>query len=54
MSDFFVEETRKSNHKFSNWTKEDELMIWNYAVTRTPSSSFLEKYYIKTFVSVQE
>ena len=46
-AEFLVQEARKNNHFYENWEQEDAALIWNYPVTKTQSSSFVQKYYFK-------
>ena len=46
-AEFFVQEARKNNHRYENWEEEDAALIYNYPVTKTPTSSFVQKYYFK-------
>lgn len=43
-SDFFVEEARKCNHKFTSEEDEDAALIYNYQPTKT-SGSFVQEYF---------
>lgn len=44
MANFFVQETRKSNHKFTNPEEEESLLIYNWDKTKT-GPSFVESYF---------
>jgi gamma-glutamyl hydrolase len=44
MANFFVSETRKSEHKFADRDEEESLLIYNYAKSRS-GPSFVESYF---------
>ena len=43
-ADFFVNEARRSLHKFSSWDEEDAALIYNFLPTKT-SDSYVESYF---------
>ena len=43
-ANMFVQQTRKSTHKFRSWQDEDKALIWNYPVTRT-QEDFVQRYF---------
>jgi len=45
MANFFVDECRKSNHKYPNEQVEDAALIWNYPVTKT-GPEFVQEYFL--------
>ncbi len=44
MASFFVDESRRSSHRFADVAAELASLIYNYAPTRT-SGSFVQNYY---------
>ena len=44
MADFFVQETRKSTHKFDDPNTEQASLIWNYPAVAT-SGNFVQEYF---------
>jgi len=45
--DFFVDECRKSSHKFSSLQEEDAALIYSYPVTKTTTTAYEQTYVFK-------
>lgn len=44
MGNFFVDQARRSSHRFPTETEEDGALIWNYQPSKT-TGSFVQEYF---------